>query len=105
MQQAYNSATTDLTNDRASFEMIKNTSSSEVYSIETDFTPLARINFKIPIFNIANLSLYSASGKLLQTRNFSAGVYQLDLSAYPSGAYFVNLVIDSEVGHFKIVKL
>lgn len=56
MQQAYNSATSDVASNKASFSMTKNTSSTDAYSIETYYTPVARINFKMPASSIDSLS-------------------------------------------------
>ena len=68
----------------------------------------SKIHFSVILSNLpqaGKFSLFSASGQLLQAGDFLDGDYPLDLSGYPQGAYFVKLVIGSEIGQFKIVKL
>ena len=50
-------------------------------------------------------SLTNLSGQMLQLGDIGTGEFQLDLSTYPAGTYFVHVVIATISGHFKIIKL
>lgn len=56
MQAAYSTVASDLTSNEASFTMTKNPSSLVAYSLETYFTPTARISFKIATSSLDSLS-------------------------------------------------
>lgn len=53
---------------------------------------------------IAALSIYSLSGKLLYTSNEASYFYTLNLSDLPKGMYVVNIQIKKNNYHYKVVK-
>ncbi|TAK41324.1 MAG: T9SS type A sorting domain-containing protein [Saprospiraceae bacterium] len=79
----------------------------EIGAFEVTYFPNPAIS-SIIISNLLHSGkylLYSSSGKLLESGDFQVGDYEMDVSAYPQGTYIVKLVIGTESGHFKIVKL
>jgi hypothetical protein len=61
-------------------------------------------SFTLEIKSKLTISITDAFGKLILTEKFDSGVYQLDLSMYANGIYFVNAKSDQSVEVFKLIK-
>ena len=57
-------------------------------------------------YGLANtqMLLYDLRGKLLYSRPMNVGKTEIDMSAYPSGVYFVRLANEKESTSFKVVR-
>jgi hypothetical protein len=60
--------------------------------------------FTIEVKSKFTINITDAFGKLILTEIFESGVYQLDLSHYANGVYFVNAKSNQSVEVFKIIK-
>lgn len=92
MQQAYTSLASDAASNKASFSMTKNAAALTSYSVETSFTPTARISFTIPTSSLNNLP--SALENLLTLEGISAE-YLCNGKAYP---FRQIVIVDGTIG-------
>lgn len=53
---------------------------------------------------LSNVTIYNAFGQLVKVMNTSGIKYDVDLSAFSSGIYFIEYVVDNKKGHLKIIK-
>jgi hypothetical protein len=72
------------------------------------FNPSTTINYSIATFSTVNISIYSMSGRLIQTLMNSSQqpgqyVVQWNASNFPSGLYFVKLISEDKIAEQKVL--